>query len=295
MGAVALAGALPALAAACAPGDAPGPSAGTSVPEVPATTVPGTPPFPRTVAVRDDHAVVIVNRDGTVARTLVPAGGTPIGGVTLSADGRTAYYDQVNGSALTVYQVPTDGSGAPQAYAQGGSPEASATGNEVAYLTTTQVVVRDNAAGTQRAWALPGPASNLAWTSNGAKLLWVQGQAQLMTLDVGAGAGARPQAVPGAAAGPGEKLYAILGGDGAYRVGSGYIGAGLNDTSVARVDAVGDGTVQKAPVSEDAGYRDRAVDASGHWSIRVDALHNLRWAVGGGTGLVGKGYLFADM
>lgn len=292
--AAALAVAATLVTAACGPAEGPGPSASTSVPEVPATTVPGTPQRPAPlVAVNADGAVVVVDGGtGAVTRTLAPAAGGVSGGVTLSADKATAYFDRLaSGGMPTIYAVPTDGSAAPTVLAAGASPDAHPTGTKLAYLTTTQVIVLDTATGTQQAWSSGGPGSSLTWAADGTRLMWVRDQTQLMSLNPAAGA--QPRVVTGGEADPGEKIYATLGGSG-YVVGSAIVSSGPADTSVARMTLYSDQTVDRLPTEENAGYRDRAVDASGHWGLRVDALGNLRWSVGGGTGLVATGYRFAD-
>lgn len=293
--AAALAVAATFVTAACGPAEGPGPSASTSVPEVPATTIPGTPSRPAPlVAVDADGAVAAVDGGtGAVTRTLAPAPADGVaGGVTLSADKATAYFDRLaSGGTPTIYSVPVDGSAPPTVLAQGGSPDAHPTGTKLAYLTATQVIVLDTATGTQQAWSSGGAGSLLTWASSGTRLMWVRDQNQLMILNPAAFA--QPQVVSAGAAEPGEKVYATLGGSG-YVFGSAIVGSGPADTSVARLTLYTDHTVDRLPTEENAGYRDRAVDASGHWLLRVDALGNLRWSVGGGTGLIATGFRFAD-
>jgi hypothetical protein len=289
VGALALAGVL-AVGAGCEPAG-PGPSASTTVPFIPATTIVGTPSFPNPlVAVGDDGAVVTVGQSGARGRTLVPTGAGVVNSISLSADKATAFFDRVTPAGVTIYSVPTNGTGAAQSVALGAWPAASPTGTKLAYLTTTHVVVRDLVGGQQASWSLPGRAASLAWA--GTKLVWVQDSTTLVVLDT-ATAGAQPQVVAASKVKPGEKLYAVVGGPGP-QLASAAIGFGYDDTSTGRLDLAADLTVTRTEPTENAGYRDRASYSGGHWFLRVDGLHNLRWSVGGGAGLIAEDYLAAD-
>jgi hypothetical protein len=277
------------------PGPGPGGPGGTTtteVPEVPATTVPGTPPRPRPlVAVGDDGALVVVDpSSGARTRELARApGGQPIRGVALAPGGATAYLDAGTGAAARVYAVPTDGSAAPTAVATGWSPEVSGDGAALAYLTASQVVVRDLATGAERAFPSLGAPSALAWS--GGQLVWVRDGRQLVRLDLAAASPA-PQAVPGATARAGERLYATLALPG--QLASVIVGSGPDDTTVERLVVGLDLAVSRGPDGLTGGAQDRALDASTHWGVRADGHHNLRWSVGGGTGLIARGYTAAD-
>lgn len=282
--------------AGCGPGTpVPGgelPTSPTTVPEVPATTMFGTPPRPTPlVAVGADGAVVTVSsQSGERAAELAPA--PPAGavvGVTLSRDGTTAWFDVCRPSGTgSIYQVAVDGSAPARRVATGAYPEASPTDDRLAYLAGRSVVVRDLATGTERRWNDTGTGrlSWLAWTSDGTELVWVRGGSQLVRLAVDA-PGAQPQAVPGAVAGPGEVLYATLGR-------TALVGDGPDDPAPDRISVGPDGTVSRGRDPGNAGARDRAFDESGHWGLRTDAYGNLVWSVGGGLGLVAEDYVAAD-
>jgi hypothetical protein len=294
------------IAAPCASGSGPGgggppPTSPTTVPETPATTMWGTPSRPDLspiVAVGTDGAVVTL--DATTGDRIddlapAPSAGAVVG-VTLSADRATAWFDTCQrGGPGTIYQVPVDGAAAPRRVATGSYPEASPTGAQLAYLAGRSVVVRDLATGTERRWTDTtgrGRLSWLAWVGDGTELVWVSGGQQLVRLDTDA-AGAQPQAVPGAVAGTGEVLYAPLGAR--YdRFATVMVGTGVADTAPHGLIVSIDGTVTRSTNPTDAGIRDRAAEPSGHWSLWADAYANLRWAVGGGTGLIAAGYTAAD-
>jgi hypothetical protein len=288
---------------ACAAGSGPGgggppPTSPTTVPEIPATTMVGTPARPQPiVAVGTDGAVVTLDA-GSGERTgglAPPPRSGAVVGVTLSADRATAWYDTCRaGGAGSIYQVAVDGSGPARRVATGTSPEASPTGNRLAYLAGSSVVVRDLATGTERRWtdpAGPGRLSWLAWAGDGTELVWVRGGTQLIRLDVDA-AGAQPVAVAGAAAGKDEVLYATLRLP--YGLATLLVGEGVGDTSPDRIVVQPDGSVTRSTDPLTGGARDRAWDASAQWGLRADAYGNLRWSVGGGTGLIVTGYTAAD-
>jgi hypothetical protein len=275
--------------AACGPGGPGGPGASTSttVPEIPATTMHGTPPRPSPlVAVGEDGAVVVLD-GGTRVRTLA-SGAT--GGVTLSADRTTAWFE----SAGTLLSVPVDGSAPARPIVAGSSPEASPSGARLAYVSGSAVVVRDLATGTgtERRWTVAGgPLSSLAWSGDGTSLVWVRAGTQLMHVAVDAPA-ARPQAVPGAVAGPGEQLFATLGlPSGLATV---LVGAGPTDGDPHRITVAADLSTTRSTDPLSGGARDRAFDTAWAWGLRTDSHGNVRWSVGGGTGLVATGYTAAD-
>jgi hypothetical protein len=87
-------------------------------------------------------------------------------------------------------------------------------------------------------------------------------------------------------------LYATLGRP--YGLASLMVGSGVSDTAPHGMTVAADGAVSRSADTVIAGARDRAVDASGHWGLRVDAYGNLRWGVGGGAGLITTGYTAAD-
>ena len=293
------------LPASCASGSGPGgggppPTSPTTVPEIPATTMWGTPSRPTPiVAVGTDGAVVTLDaQDGERIGELAPAPASSSGavvGVTLSADRTTAWFDTCqSGGVGTIYQVPVDGSATARRVATGSSPEASPTGEQLAYLAGRSVVARDLATGTERRWTDTtgrGRLTSLAWAGDGTELVWVSGGKQLVRLDVDA-PGAQPQAVPGAVAGEGEVLYATLRSP--YGLASLMVGSGVADTAPHRMTVAADGAVTRSPTSAAGGARDRALDDSGHWGLWADAYTNLRWSVGGGAGLITTGYTAAD-
>jgi hypothetical protein len=291
------------MQAPCASGSGPGgggppPTSPTTVPEVPATTMWGTPSRPSPiVAVGTDGAVVALDaNDGERIRELAPAPTSgAVVGVTLSADRTTAWFDTCQrGGPGTVYQVPVDGSAEPSRVATGSYPEASPTGEQLAYLAGRSVVVRDLATGTERRWTDTtgrGRLTWLAWASDGTELVWVRGGKQLVRLDTDA-PGAQPQAVPDAVAGEGEVLYATLGMQ--YGLANMVVGSGVADTAPHRMSVAADGTVTRSASSWEGGVRDWAGEPSGHWGLWADAYANLRWSVGGGTGLAAAGYTAAD-
>lgn len=321
-GAVALGAALlvggPLLAAACGPG-APGvggavgpppcggptttiPGPSTTVPEVPATTMPGTPGRPGPmVAIRADGAVVTLNAgSGEQIRELAPIPGPGSAAapaiVTLSADGKTAWYDvrpcrPRPDAGSRIYQVPVDGSARPRAVATGTWPEADPTGGRLAYVAGNAVVVRDLATGAERRWTDAG-ARRLDWLGWAADdmLFWVRDRTQFVVLDMSV-PDARPQAAPLAVAGPGEQLYATLAGGG---IATMMAGKGIHDTDPDRLTVWPDLSVQRYDEPMVGGARDRSWDGSRQWGLRVDASGNIRWSVGGGQGLIAPGYLSAD-
>jgi hypothetical protein len=288
---------------ACASGSGPGggdplPTSPTSVPEIPATTIFGTPERPDPiVAVGTDGAVVTLDpASGERTDELAPAPSAgAVVGVTLSADGATAWFDTCQrDGAGAVYQVPIDGSAPAQRVATGASPEAAPAGDRLAYLAGRSIVVRDLATGVERRWTDTtggGPLTWLAWVGDGTELVWVRGGTQLVRLDPDA-ADAQPVAVPGATAGGGEVLYATLGLRGG--LATVLVGSGVGDTSPDRLVVTADGAVSRAADGLTGGARDRAWDASSQWGLRADAYGNLRWSVGGGTGLITTGYTAAD-
>jgi hypothetical protein len=297
-GAVLVAAGLAGLGAvACGPGG-PGPNPGTTtttaVPEVPATTLPGTPSRPSPlVAVGDDGALVVLDAGtGARVRKLAEApDGRAIRGVTLAPDGATAWFDAGSGSDRRVYAVPTDGSAAPTVVASGWSPEVSPDGASLAYATDDLVIVRTLATGAEAAYEAISPASALAWAADGDHLVWVAGSSQLVDLDLSAPS-PFPASVPGAVAGPGEQLYAPLASSG--QLATVIVGSGPDDTTTERLVVGTDLTVTRGPDGLTGGARDRASDASGLWGVRADGHRNLRWSVGGGTGLIASGYTAAD-
>jgi hypothetical protein len=276
--------------AACGPAGpgvpgGPGASTSTTVPEIPATTMPGTPPRPTPlVAVGEDGALVVLD-GGSPVRTLA-SGAT--GGVTLSADRTTAWFE----AAGTLMSVPVDGSAPARPVVAGTSPEASPSGARLAYVSGGAVVVRDLATGTERRWTVAGgPLSSLAWSGDGASLVWVRAGTQLMQVAVDAPA-AQPRAVPGAVAGPGEQLFATLGlPSGLATV---LAGGGPTDGDPHRITVAADLSVTRSTDPLSGGARDRAFDTAWAWGLRTDSHGNLRWSVGGGTGLVAAGYTAAD-
>jgi hypothetical protein len=279
----------------CGPGTpVPGgelPTSPTTVPEAPATTMPGTPWRPSPiVAVGADGAVVVLDSttgERTVELAPVPASGAVVG-VTLSPDGDTAWFDVCRpGRPGSIYVVPTDGSAPARRVATGSYPEVSPTGDRLAYIAGRSVVVWDLATGTERRWADSGTGrlAWLAWTGDGG-LVWVRGESQLVLLAVDT-PGAEPRAVPGAVAGPGEVMYATL-------RSSVLVGDGPDDPTVDRIDVGAFDTVSRRPDTGNAGGRDRAFDASGQWGLRTDAYGNIVWSVGGGVGLVAEDYVAAD-
>jgi hypothetical protein len=258
----------------------------------------GTPGRPNPiVAVGTDGAVVTLDsRDGERVRELAPPPSSgAVVGVTLSADRAIAWFDTCRGGGLgAIYQVPVDGSAAPRRVATGSWPDVSPTGGQLAYLAGRSVVVRDLATGSERRWTdttRRGHLSWLSWTSGGDELVWVRDGQQLVRLAIDA-PGTQPQAVPGATAGAGEVLYATAGPR--YSLASVIVGTGVSDTAPHSIRVELDGTVTRSSDTVDAGIRDRVADASGYWGLWVDAYANLRWSVGGGTGLIATGYTAAD-
>jgi hypothetical protein len=266
-----------------------------STPEIPATTLLGTPPQPTPlIAVGEDGSLVTVDA-ATGQRTGVLATGestAEIAGVTLSADRSTVWFDVCCEQAWAIHEVPLDGSSAPEQIASGSWPEASPTGTRLAYLAGDDVVVRNLVTDQEQRWATVGGApSALAWVGDGTDLVWVQGGRRLAHLDVDA-AGARPQVVPGAAVHAGEVLFAPL------RTPSGVAtvmaGDGPDDPTADRIVVAQDLTATRQPDPLGGGARDRAWDATQQWGLRTDADGSLRWSVGGGTGLIAGGYVAAD-
>ena len=279
--------------AACGPVGPGGPGGGgpggssTTVPEIPATTMFGTPPRPSPlVAVGEDGAVVVLDSAGGTRLRTLATGAT--GGITLSADRTTAWFE----AAGTILSVPVDGSSPARPLVAGTSPEASPAGARLAHISGNTVVVRDLATATERRWTVPGgPLSSLAWSGDGASLVWVRGGTQLMYVAVDT-PGAQPRPVPGAVAGPGEQLFATLGlPSGLATV---LAGRGPTDGDPFRITVGADLSVTRSADALSGGARDRAFDTAWAWGLRTDSHGNVRWSVGGGTGLVATSYTAAD-
>jgi hypothetical protein len=292
-----LAGAAGLGLAACGPAPGPGGPGTTtttfSVPESPATTLPGTPSRPAPlVAADEDGSVVVLSADGAVVRTLVPAqAGATTTGVTVSPDGATAWVAR-SVPAPGIWRVPTDGSAAATQVATGTSPEAGPDGASLAYADGHEVVIRTLAGGAERRWAAGGPVTGLSWAGDGRQVLAVRGGTQLVRVDPAAPGGGAVTPVAGVAAGAGETLFVPLGLSGG--LGTVLVGTGTTDPVPDRFVVLADGSVTRGADPTTGGARDRATDRSFQWGLRTDSYGNVRWSVGGGTGLVARGYTAAD-
>ena len=154
-------------------------------PEATATTAPASVPLPETFLAVRDHGTELVVMDtaaGNVQRTLVdvgpyreadghdPIGSSYIDGVTLTPDGRTAYYSTGPEPAVgNIYRISTSG-GEPEFIDNGAYPRVSPDGRYLAWVNgpIQAVAVRDLTAGTthlletgEAAEEYPGL---LAWT-----------------------------------------------------------------------------------------------------------------------------------
>jgi hypothetical protein len=298
------AGSLAALAAACAtplPGRPGGPTPGgptaTTTPDIPPTTMFGTPPPPgRFVGVGDDGVLATVDRGSgervaELARSGAPGLGGTIAGVTVSPDGGTAWFDTRHpGGAGRIYQVPTDGSAPPIQVATGTFPEVDPAGQRLAFVADGAVAVHGIVTDEAQRWPVTGRVTGLAWTTDGTGLLWVRDGTELVWLD--RDAGAEPRVVATAAAGETFRLpLGALRDGGAATV---LATTGPRDTTPeVLVVTLDGGVVDRRPDTLGVAL-DRSYDATASWGIRTTVSRTVRWSGAGGVVTAATGYVAAD-
>lgn len=156
----------------------PAPSASAGQPtSIPPTTRSATPV---SIVAADERRVVVLDQSGSAApRTLFDLGPSTssdeqppiIGGVALSGDGRTAYFDVVGmPEASSMNQIPVAG-GPKQEIGRGVAPVPSPDGSLLALIDAPEpdvpafLVVRPLAGGAQRRFDLgDGACGNVAWS-----------------------------------------------------------------------------------------------------------------------------------
>lgn len=257
----------------------------------------GTPPLPgELVAVGEDGVLAVVGTwTGERVRELAaeaPRGsGRPtIGGVTVSPNGDTVWFDvRRRGAPGEIYQLPTDGSGSPSQVATGTFPDVDPAGARLAFVADGAVVVHGIITDEEERWPVTGRVTDLAWTTDGADLLWVRNGTELVWLD--RDTGADPQVVTTVS--PGETLRLPLGALGNGSVVNAIVTSGPDDPTPERLTVGIDIPAERAPDGM-GGARDRAFNATGHWGLRVTGDGTIRWSGSGGIGTVARDYVAAD-
>jgi len=135
-------------------------------------------PTPLPIVAADDHRVVVLDQSGKAVRTLfdlgpsAPSDQVPpvIGGVSLSGDGKFAYFDIVGTpTAGALKRVPVEG-GSTQDLGRGVAPVSSPDGSTLALIeapepdTPATLVLRPQSGGAERRFQLTdGTCGNLTW------------------------------------------------------------------------------------------------------------------------------------
>jgi hypothetical protein len=281
------------LVAACANG------AGTPARD---TSEPGVPPVPPTlVGVRDGTQVVLVDtatgRDLRVLYRYVPwNSGSRIGGLALSPDRTTVYFDA--GGAL--FRVGVDGAASAEHLGSGSHPAISPDGRCLAYDLEDGIVVRSLEQGSERRWWIgsDGPpvfGGSAAWAPDSRHLAfgvgYVEGADGVWTLDTGTDA----TLADGRRTAPESTFDGLTDFSQSYRAYDGRLG--VLEVCCPGPEGTGwisDGATSFAAFDPATGAVDERVelpfralaatyDASGHHQLFVPIGAGVLWLRSGGT------------